>query len=166
MKKIKIIGFGSVGAKAISYIKNKGIPGAAYIAVDNDKESLLQSNADVKLTPKEFTNSFEQNDIVFVIAGLGGSCGGQLAEFAAKRLQNIACCYCFLPYQFEGVTRAENAAMTYHKLVSLGSRIVKIDNNEVLSKALTKHGSTTVAQMQNMVYNYIYEDILKHMEDL
>ena len=166
MKRIKILSFGGAGTKTISYIKNKGIPGAAYIAVDNDKESLLQSNADVKLTPKGFTNNFEQNDIVFVIAELGGSCGGQLAEFAAKRLQYIACCYCFLPYQFEGVTRAENAAMTYHKLVSLGSRIVKIDNNEVLSKTLAEHGSTTVAQMQNMVYNYIYEDILKYMENL
>ena len=165
MKKIKIIGFGSAGAKTISYIKNKGIPGAAYIAVDNDKESLLQSNVDIKLTSKEFTKSLGQNDIAFVITGLGGSCGRHLAEITAKRLENIACCYCFLPYQFEGVTRAENAAMTYHKLVSLGSRIVKIDNNEVLSKTLAEHGSTTVAQMQNMVYNYIYEDILKHMED-
>lgn len=165
MKKIKIIGFGSAGAKTISYIKNKGISGAAYIAVDDDKESLLQSNADVKLTPKEFANSFEQNDIVFVIVGLGGSCGGQLAEFAAKRLQNIACCYCFMPYQFEGVTRVENAAMTYYRLILHGVNIVKIDNNEVIRKSLTEHSSTTVAQMQNMVYNYIYEDILKHMED-
>ena len=166
MKKIKIIGFGSAGAKTISYIKNKGISGAAYIAVDDDKESLLQSNADVKLTPKEFANSFEQNDIVFVIVGLGGSCDGQLAEIAAKRLQNIACCYCFMPYRFEGVTRAENAAMTYHKLVLLGARIVKIDNNEVLNKTPYKFSSSTLADMNNMIFDYIYNHILKYMENL
>ena len=165
MKRIKILGFGGAGTKTISYIKNKGIPGAVCIAVDSDSESLLQSNADIKLTPKEFENSLEQNDIVFVIAGLGGSCGRHLAEIAAKRLQNIACCYCFMPYQFEGDARGENAVITYYRLTSHGVNVMKIDNNEFLSKALTEHGSTTVAQMQNMVYNYIYEDILKHMED-
>lgn len=166
MKRIKIIGFGSVGAKAISYIKNKGIPGAVCITVDSDSESLLQSNADIKLTPKEFTNNFEQNDIVFVIAGLGGSCGRHLAEIAAKRLQNIACCYCFMPYRFEGVTRAENAAMTYHKLVSLGARIVRIDNNDVLNKTPDKFSGSTLADMNNMIFDYIYNHILKYMENL
>ena len=166
MKRIKILGFGGAGTKTISYIKNKGIPGAVCIAVDSDSESLLQSNADIKLTQKKFTNSLGQNDIAFVIAGLGGSYGGQLAEFAAKRLQNIACCYCIMPYRFEGVTRAENAAMTYYRLILHGVNVVKIDNNEVLSKTLAEHGSTTVAQMRDMVYTYIYADILKHMEDL
>ena len=166
MKRIKILGFGGAGTKTISYIKNKGIPGAVCIAVDSDSESLLQSNADIKLTPKEFENSLEQNDIVFVIAGLGGSCGGQLAEFAAKRMQNIACCYCFMPYRFEGITRAENAAMTYHKLVSLGSRVVKIDNNEVLNKTPYKFSSSTLADMNNMIFDYIYNHILKYMENL
>ena len=166
MKRIKILSFGGAGTKTISYIKNKGIPGAAYIAVDNDKESLLQSNADIKLTPKEFTKYLEQNDIAFVIAGLGGNCGRHLTEIAAKRLQNIACCYCFMPYQFEGVTRAENAAMTYHKLVSLGARIVKIDNNEVLNKTPDKFSGSTLADMNNMIFDYIYNHISKCMENL
>ena len=153
MKKIRIISFGNAAEKIISYIKNKGILGSAYIAADQDSELLLQ-----KLT---------ENDVVFVIANLGGSCSGQLTKFAAKQLPNIVCCYCLMPFQFEGINKNQKAVDDYHMLMSLKVNTVKINYNDVLSETFNRlGGSTTIGQMYESISDYIYKDILKRTEIL
>ena len=159
MKNFKIIGFGGAGAKAISYIKERGIPGATFIAVD----SLLNVNADVHLSLSDFEEIIEHigNDIIYVIAGLGGSCGGQLAELAAKH--EIDCCYCFMPYQFEGAERNKKAENDYMRLTALGVDIVKMDNNVALENALNEQKNLTIGELQDKAFEFIYTDVLKRI---
>lgn len=173
MKNIKIIGCGGAGAKTISYIKNKCIPDSVCIAIDSAEEALSAINADVKVVCNENIDNTEfakaagiaADDAIFIIAGLGGSYGGHLAEIAAKQIPEIICCYCMMPYQFEGITRNEKALKEYHQLTSHGVNVVKIDNDEVLSKTLNEPSGITVGQMHESISDYIYKDILKHMED-
>ena len=173
MKNIKIIGCGGAGAKTISYIKNKCIPDAVCIAIDSAEEALSAINADVKVVCNENIDNTEfakaagiaADDAIFIIAGLGGSCSGPLAEFAAKQIPGIICCYCIMPYQFEGITRNEKALKEYHKLVLLGINAVRIDNNEFFGKTLDEPSSMTVGQMHESISDYIYKDILKRTED-
>lgn len=174
MKNIKIIGCGGAGAKTISYIKNKCIPGAVCIAMDSAEEALSAINADVKVVCNENIDNTEfakavgiaADNAIFIIAGLGGSCGGHLAEIAAKQIPGIICCYCIMPYQFEGDARGENAVITHYRLTSHGVNVVKIDNDEVLSKTLNEPSGMTVGQMHESISDYIYKDILKRTEDL
>ena len=171
MKNIKIIGCGTEGANTVGYIKSKGISGGVCIAMDSAEESLSSIDVDLKVVYKKRV-SFEkaaklsENDIVFIIAGLGGACGRELAETAAKQIHGIACCYCIMPFEFEGEPRNKKAFMEYDRLTELGINTVKINSNDFLRKTINNHDEgTTVGQMFDTIFDYIYHDILIRAED-
>lgn len=174
MKNIKIIGCGGAGANTVDYIKTKGIPGAVCIAMESTEKALSDINADVKVICNENIDDtgfakaagIAADDVIFIIAGLGGRCGGHLAEFAAKQIPGIMCCYCIMPYRFEGDARNKKASREYDSLVSNGITVVKTDNNEVLGKTLDEQSGMTVEQMHESISDYIYKDILRRSETL
>ena len=164
MKNIKIIGCGE-GVSAVSYIKNRCIPDAVCIAAAPTAGELAGIDADIKLEYGEIIGAADfsraaglaENDIIFVV----GDCR-PLPIIAPGHMYNIACCYCFIPFLFEGRQKYKTAALQYDLLKSSGFNVVKIDSDEVMrkvSKAMGAH--TTFAQMNEAVYDYICRDILK-----
>ena len=103
---IKVIGIGGAGASAIDHMIRDGLSGVEFVCVDTDAETLKGSSADTKLQLIPGLESGSQSgqtvrdtalavrtqiadvvrgaDLVFIIAGMGGSTGTGVAMTVAE----------------------------------------------------------------------------------
>jgi len=161
--KVKVFGLGGAGGNTISRMKEIGIKGGEFIALNTDAQDLLYSNADYKiLIGKELTlglgagsdpkvgeeaaHESEQEikkkiggcDMIFVTCGLGGGTGTGAAPVVAqlaKKQGALTIGVVTLPFTIEGRKRIENAEYGLERLESAVDTLIVIPNDKLLEIA-------------------------------
>lgn len=140
---IKVIGIGSLGINAINGMIPANLDRVDFIAIDTTPENLSASKASQQLVfeaeairaNNELAETYRQQlitlteeaDLIFIICGLGGSCGAILLPFIAsipKTYLTIAAVT--LPFLFEGRERAKHALTSLKKLTHLVDSTITI----------------------------------------
>ena len=161
--KVKVFGMGGAGNNTISRMKEIGIKGGEFIAVNTDAQDLLYTNADAKIligkeltlglgagsNPKigeEAAHESEQEikkrlagcDMVFITCGLGGGTGTGSAPVIAqlaKKQGALTIGVVTLPFSIEGKKRIENAEYGLERLESSVDTLIIIPNDKLLEIA-------------------------------
>jgi cell division protein FtsZ len=161
--KVKVFGLGGGGGNTISRMKEIGIKGGEFIAINTDAQDLLYANSDYKIligkeltmglgagsNPKigeEAAHESEQDikkkiagsDMVFITCGLGGGTGsGGAAVVAnlAKKQGALTIGVVTMPFTIEGKKRIENAEYGLERLESAVDTLIVIPNDKLLEIA-------------------------------
>ncbi len=161
--KIKVIGIGGSGNNSLSRMREIGIKGGEFIALNTDAQDLLYTNADQKiLIGKEITQGLGAGsnpkigeeaakeseseikkkiagaDMVFITCGLGGGTGtGAAPEVArlARKQGSLTIGVVTLPFTIEGRKRIENAMDGLERLESMVDTLIVIPNDKLLELA-------------------------------
>lgn len=161
--KVKVFGIGGAGGNTISRMREIGIKGGEFIALNTDAQDLLYSNADYKIllgkeltmglgagsNPKvgeEAAHESEQeikkklvgSDMIFVTCGLGGGTGSGAAGVVAnlaKKQGALTIGVVTMPFTIEGKKRIENAEYGLERLESSVDTLIVIPNDKLLEIA-------------------------------
>ncbi len=161
--KVKVFGVGGAGGNTISRMKEIGIKGGEFIALNTDAQDLLYSNADYKIligkeltmglgagsNPKigeEAAHESEQEikkrlagcDMVFITCGLGGGTGTGAAPVVAglaKKQGALTIGIVTLPFTIEGKKRVENSEYGLERMESVVDTLIVIPNDKLLEIA-------------------------------
>jgi len=161
--KVKVFGIGGAGGNTISRMREIGIKGGEFIALNTDAQDLLYSNADHKIligkeltmglgagsNPKigeEAAHESEQEikkkltgcDMVFVTCGLGGGTGTGAAPVVAalsKKQGALTIGVVTLPFTIEGKKRIENSEYGLERMESVVDTLIVIPNDKLLEIA-------------------------------
>ncbi|MEK6859650.1 MAG: cell division protein FtsZ [Nanoarchaeota archaeon] len=161
--KVKVFGIGGAGGNTITRMKEIGIKGGEFIAVNTDAQDLLYSDADYKIligkeltmglgagsNPKigeEAAHESEQEirkkltgcDMVFITCGLGGGTGTGAAPVIAglaKKQGALTIGVVTLPFTIEGKKRIENAEYGLERMESVVDTLIVIPNDKLLEIA-------------------------------
>src|ERR687883_554453 len=141
---IKVIGIGGAGVNAVNRMIEAGLRGVEFIAVNTDAQTLLMSDAEVKLdigrettrglgagsdpdigraAAEEHRDEIEEilkgSDMVFITAGEGGGTGtggAPVVAEIAKSLGALTIGVVTRPFSFEGRRRAVQAESGIQRL--------------------------------------------------
>src|SRR5881227_3161343 len=120
---IKVVGIGGGGVNAINRMIESGLKGVEFVAVNTDAQTLLMSDADVKLDigreaadehRDEIQEVLKGADMVFITAGEGGGTGtggAPIVAEMARELGSLTIGVVTRPFGFEGRKRATQAEM-------------------------------------------------------
>lgn len=161
--KVKVFGLGGGGGNTISRMKEIGIKGGEFIALNTDAQDLLYANSDHKIligkeltmglgagsNPKvgeEAAHESEQDikkklgnsDMVFITCGLGGGTGSGAASVVAnlaKKQGALTIGVVTMPFTIEGKKRIENAEYGLERLESAVDTLIVIPNDKLLEIA-------------------------------
>ncbi|MFA5259241.1 MAG: cell division protein FtsZ [Candidatus Pacearchaeota archaeon] len=161
--KVKVFGVGGAGGNTISRMKEIGIKGGEFIAVNTDAQDLLYTDSDYKIligreltmglgagsNPKvgeEAAHESEQEirkklancDMVFITCGLGGGTGTGAAPVIAslaKKQGALTIGVVTLPFTIEGKKRIENAEYGLERMESVVDTLIVIPNDKLLEIA-------------------------------
>lgn len=157
---IKVVGVGGAGGSAINRMKDAGLHGVQFVAINTDAQALHNSKADVKLhigrdttrglgagaDPKsgqaaaeesreEIKQVLEGADLVFVTIGAGGGTGsgaGHIVAEIAKELDILVVGVATKPFSFEGQKRSQNAEWAIANLGRKVDTMITIPNDRLL----------------------------------
>jgi len=161
--KIKVIGLGGGGGNALTRMREVGIKGSEFIAINTDAQDLLYTEADAKiLIGKELTHGLGAGsnptvgeeaaheseaelkkklfgaNMVFLTCGLGGGTGTGATPVVAnlaKKMGMLTIAIVTLPFSVEGNKRYENALRGLDKLERLVDTLIVIPNDKLLDLA-------------------------------
>jgi len=161
--KVKVFGIGGGGGNTISRMKEIGIKGGEFIALNTDAQDLLYNNSDYKIligkeltmglgagsNPKigeEAAHESEQEikkkltgcDMVFITCGLGGGTGTGAAPVVAqlaKKQGALTIGVVTLPFTIEGRKRIENSEYGLERMESIVDTLIVIPNDKLLEIA-------------------------------
>ncbi len=161
--KVKVFGIGGAGGNTISRMREIGIKGGEFTALNTDAQDLLYTNSDYKIligkeltmglgagsNPKigeEAAHESEQDikkrligaDMVFVTCGLGGGTGtgaGPVVAALAKKQGALTIGVVTLPFTIEGKKRIENAEYGLERMESMVDTLIVIPNDKLLEIA-------------------------------
>jgi cell division protein FtsZ len=161
--KVKVFGVGGAGNNTISRMREIGIKGGEFIAVNTDAQDLLYSDADYKIligkeltmglgagsNPKigeeaakesetEIKKRLHGCDMVFITCGLGGGTGTGAAPVIAelaKKNGALTIGVVTLPFTIEGKKRIENAEYGLERMESIVDTLIIIPNDKLLEIA-------------------------------
>ena len=158
---IKVIGIGGGGVNAVNRMIESGLRGVEFIAVNTDAQTLLMSDAEVKLDigrettrglgagsdPEVGKNAADEHadeieeilkgaDMVFITAGEGGGTGGApvVAEIA-RNLGALTIGVVTRPFGFEGRKRATQADLGITELKKAVDTLIVVPNDRLLQVA-------------------------------
>ncbi len=160
--KVSVIGCGGGGCNTINRIAEEGIEGAELVALNTDAQDLQNSLANTKLligqntcggrgagsVPKqgekaaredeeEIENIVQDQDMVFITAGMGGGTGTGsapvVAELASKHALTVA--IVTTPFTAEGEARKTNADGGLKKLREHADTVIVVPNDKLLEFA-------------------------------
>ena len=182
MPSIKIMGIGHSGNHALDYVMNQSVRNVEYIAVA-DEETLLRSGAEHSiLLDAEVIKCFylDENlsvnkikpwitvkldrvladaDVLFIIAGMGGQVGTDVAPIVAQRAKELGIVTMALvtkPFPFEGSQRMQKAADGIERLKEYVDAMLIVSNDKLLplmdKKMELKDGFQKINQ-------YFYQEI-------
>ncbi len=157
---IKVVGVGGGGCNAVNRMIDAGLKGVEFIAINTDAQSLLLSDADVKLdigrqltrglgagsdpeigrqAAEEHRQEIEEvlkgADMVFITAGKGGGTGtggAPLVAEIAKQIGALTVGVVTRPFSFEGRRRSVQADTGIQKLKEKVDTIIIIPNERLL----------------------------------
>ncbi|HSD49113.1 MAG TPA: cell division protein FtsZ [Actinomycetota bacterium] len=157
---IKVVGIGGGGVNAVNRMIEGGLRGVEFIAINTDAQTLLMSDAEVKLdigrettrglgagsdpevgrrAVDEHADEVEEilkgSDMVFVTAGEGGGTGTGGAPIVAEIARNLGALTIGVvtrPFGFEGRMRATQADMGITDLKKAVDTLIVVPNDRLL----------------------------------
>jgi len=160
---IKVVGVGGGGTNAVNRMVESGLSGVEFIAVNTDAQTLLMSDAEVKLDigrettrglgagsdPEVGRRAVEEHrdeieeilkgaDMVFVTAGEGGGTGtggAPLIAEIARGLDALTIGVVTRPFGFEGRLRATQADLGITELKKAVDTLIVVPNDRLLQVA-------------------------------
>jgi cell division protein FtsZ len=157
---IKVVGIGGGGVNAVNRMIEAGLRGVEFIAVNTDVQTLLMSDAEVKLdigrettrglgagsdpavgrgAAEEHTDEIEEilkgADMVFITAGEGGGTGTGGAPVVAQIARGLAALTIGVvtrPFAFEGRLRATQADVGITELKKAVDTLIVVPNDRLL----------------------------------
>ena len=157
---IKVVGVGGAGGSAVNRMKEAGLSGVQFIAMNTDAQALHNSKADVKIhlghattnglgagadpnvgetaaneSREEIKSALEGADMVFVTIGAGGGTGsgaGYIVAEVARELGILVVGVATRPFSFEGEKRRVNADWAISHLRKNVDTLITIPNDRLL----------------------------------
>lgn len=157
---IKVVGVGGAGGSAVNRMKDAGLAGVQFIAMNTDAQALHNSKADVKIhlghsttnglgagadpttgeaaaneSRDEIKGALEGADMVFVTIGAGGGTGsgaGPVVAEIARDLGILVVGVATKPFSFEGEKRRVNADRAVLQLGKNVDTLITIPNDRLL----------------------------------
>ncbi len=153
---IKVVGVGGAGGSAINRMKEVGLNGVEFVAINTDAQALHHSDADVKVhigqglgaggDPEKGRNAAEESkenigkaldgaDMVFITLGAGGGTGSGAGPIVAKEARDrdiLTVGVVTKPFTFEGAQRRGNADEAISKLTGEVDALITIPNDRLL----------------------------------
>ena len=168
---IKVVGVGGAGNNVVNHMVEENVQGVEFIAINTDKQVLGASRADIKLQIGEklthgqgagsdpevgkrsaeedrnnITKAFEDTDMVFITAGMGGGTGTGAAPVVAdiaKEQGILTVGVVTKPFGFEGHKRMLQAE------AGIGELIGKVDSLLIIPNDRLKYASDQKITMLN-----------------
>ncbi len=157
---IKVVGVGGAGSSAVNRMKDAGLTGVEFIAMNTDAQALHNSRADTKVhlghnttnglgagaDPKvgeraaeesreEIQKSLEGADMVFITLGAGGGTGSGASYIVAEEAHKqgiLVVGVSTKPFTFEGAKRKQNADWAIDMLARNVDALITIPNDRLL----------------------------------
>ena len=157
---IKVIGVGGAGGSAINRMKDAGLTGVQFIAMNTDAQALHNSKADIKLhlghgvtgglgagadpavgeaaaneSREEIKEALQGADMIFVTIGAGGGTGsgaGYVVAEIAREMGILVVGVSTKPFSFEGEKRRQNAEWAISHLGRNVDTLITIPNDRLL----------------------------------
>lgn len=157
---IKVVGVGGAGGSAVNRMKDAGLAGVQFIAMNTDAQALHNSRADVKIhlgkdatgglgagadpsvgekaaleSKDDIKSALEGADMVFVTIGAGGGTGsgaGHVVAETARELGILVVGVATKPFSFEGEKRRVNAEWAVAQLGRQVDTMITIPNDRLL----------------------------------
>ena len=157
---IKVIGVGGAGGSAVNRMKDAGLAGVQFIAMNTDAQALHNSKADVKIhlgkdatgglgagadpakgeeaaneSREEIRGALEGADMIFVTIGAGGGTGsgaGHIVAEIARDMGILVVGVATKPFSFEGEKRRTNAEWAVAQLGRQVDTLITIPNDRLL----------------------------------
>ena len=157
---IKVVGVGGAGGSAVNRMKDAGLSGVQFIAMNTDAQALHNSKADVKIhlgsnttgglgagadpsvgeaaaneSRDAIRDALEGADMVFVTIGAGGGTGsgaGHVVAEVARDLGILVVGVATKPFSFEGEKRRKNAEWAISQLGRQVDTLITIPNDRLL----------------------------------
>ena len=176
---IKVVGVGGGGGNAVNRMIDAGLKGVEFVAVNTDAQSLLISDADVKLdigrtltrglgagsdpelgrqAAEDHRDEIEEvlkgADMVFVTAGEGGGTGtggAPVVADVARGLGALTIAIVTRPFSFEGRRRAVQADGGIQRLRASVDTMIVVPNDRLLEVADEKSSLLTAFKMADDV---------------
>lgn len=158
---IKVIGVGGGGGNAVNRMVAEGIQGAEFIAVNTDKQVLVQSKATHKIqigeksthgqgaggkpevgaraaeeSAEAISDALKGTDMVFVTTGMGGGTGTGATPVIAGIAKEMGCLTIGVvtkPFKFEGSRKMKEAMAGIEKLAKCVDSLIVIPNQKLLA---------------------------------
>ena len=153
---IKVVGVGGAGGSAVDRMKEVGLSGVEFVAVNTDAQALHHSAADTKVhigkglgaggdpekgreaadeSREEIGKALDGADMVFITLGAGGGTGsgaGPIVAEEARKKDILTVGVATKPFTFEGAKRRENAELAIDKLAHQVDALITIPNDRLL----------------------------------
>lgn len=157
---IKVVGVGGAGGSAVNRMKEAGLAGVQFIAMNTDAQALHNSKADTKIhlghtttgglgagadpskgeaaaneSRDDIRQSLEGADMVFVTIGAGGGTGsgaGYVVAEVAREMGILVVGVATKPFSFEGEKRRQNADWAISQLRRHVDTLITIPNDRLL----------------------------------
>ena len=135
---IKVIGVGGAGGSAVNRMRDAGLSGVEFIAMNTDAQALHNSKADVKVHLGHDTtikNSLTGADMAFITFGAGGGTGsgaGYIVAEEARKQDILTVGVVTKPFSFEGAKRKANADWAIERLARNVDALITIPNDRLL----------------------------------
>lgn len=157
---IKVVGVGGAGGSAVNRMKEAGLAGVQFIAMNTDAQALHNSKADIKIhlghnttnglgagadpsvgeaaaneSRDEIRDALQGADMVFVTIGAGGGTGsgaGHVVAEIARDLNILVVGVATKPFSFEGEKRRSNAEWAINQLGRKVDTLITIPNDRLL----------------------------------
>lgn len=153
---IKVVGVGGAGGSAVERMKEVGLNGVEFVAINTDAQALHHSPADTKVhigkglgaggDPEKGREAAEEGreaidkaldgaDMVFITLGAGGGTGsgaGPIVAEEARKKDILTVGVATKPFTFEGARRRANADVAIDKLARNVDALITIPNDRLL----------------------------------
>jgi len=157
---IKVVGVGGAGGSAVNRMKEAGLTGVQFIAMNTDAQALHNSKADVKIhlghsttgglgagadptkgeaaaneSRDDIREAIDGADMVFVTIGAGGGTGsgaGYVVAEVAREMGILVVGVATKPFSFEGEKRRQNADWAISQLRRHVDTLITIPNDRLL----------------------------------
>lgn len=153
---IKVVGVGGAGNSAIERMKEVGLSGVEFVAINTDAQALHHSSSDIKVpigrglgaggdpekgrdaaedAREAIGKSLEGADMVFITLGAGGGTGSGAGPIVAEEARNhdiLTVGVATKPFTFEGAKRRENAERAIDNLSRQVDALITIPNDRLL----------------------------------
>lgn len=179
--KIKVVGVGGAGNKALNRMISEGLEGVEFVAINTDAQDLATNLAPKKVNiglnitkglgagaePEIGRKAAEENaddikmmlqdtDMVFVTYGLGGGTGTGAAPVVAEIAKNMGILTVAIvtkPFSFEGKKRDANAEEGMKKIKDVVDTLIVVPNDKIFTIVDKK---TTFKQAFTMIDKILF----------